>query len=383
MLAGTATIPVVYFLGKEVVNEKVGLVAALLLAVAPYHIYYSQEARMYTFTTLFVTLAYYLFFKARSDNKYYIWMWLSCVAAFYTHFYTGFIIIPLILGYYLLNRKDTNIKFVGVIPAGFKEFILGGIFAFVLVLPILSSFLNQSAYLGGRTYGWGLQAGVIPFATLQSFSFQTEIVSVVFLLLVILGMWLVYKKERMLSIVVALFLAIPLLISMLMSSYIPFNTRYHIYLLPLFLVVVSVGIERFTRIWDNRNATYAAVFLILVCAVVTLPPYYSQYSRDNWRGFSDGLRSATNIGDTVVVVPSYMQLPLNYYYSNTTDVTILLGANSVADLQNITSDHRILYVVTGDINAQDPGGNSVRWLQENTQPVGQFTGIYLLVKEAP
>ena len=108
-VAGIATIIVVYYLGKEVVNEKVGLFAALLLAVAPYHIYYSQEARMYTFTTLFVTLAYYLFFKAshEKDGRYWIAMWLCCAAAFYTHFYTGFVTIPLIIGYtFFAERKD-------------------------------------------------------------------------------------------------------------------------------------------------------------------------------------------------------------------------------------------------------------------------------------
>jgi hypothetical protein len=119
-----------------------------------------------------------------------------------------------------------------------------------------------------------------------------------------------------------------------------------------------------------------------VCAVITLTPYYSQYSKEDWRGFSSNLAQTAYIGDTVVVVPSYMQLPLTFYYNNQTDVTILRGADSVSELQSITSDRRILYVVTGDINAQDPSGNSLRWLQENTKPVAQHTGIYLFVKEA-
>lgn len=373
-IAGIATIIVVYFLGKEVVNEKVGLFAALLLAVSSYHIFYSQEARMYTFTTLFVTLAYYLFFKASKsgEGRYWILMWLSCAAAFYTHFYTGFVTITLAIGYFLLkNRKSQEpIYFYG-----------GSALAFLLVLPILASFRNQASYLGGQTYGWGLPAIMIPFATLQSFSFQNQFVAAIFLLLIGLGFWLVYQKEKMLAVTLGLFLIVPLLISMLMAGRIPFNIRYHIYLLPLFLVVVSIAIERLSHIWKNRNGTYAAVFLILLCAVITLPPYYSSFTKEDWRGFSQELTKITYLGDEVVVIPGYMQIPLTHYYSNYTDGTVLIGANNVGDLQNITSDKRIFYVVTNDILMANPNGAEMRWLQQNTKPVAQHTGIYLFYKE--
>ena len=371
VIAGIASIPVIYFLGKEIVNEKVGVFAALLLAVSPYHIYYSQEARMYTFTTLFVTLAYYLFFRASKsdDGRYWVLMWLACAAAFWTHYYTGFVVIPLVIGYWLLRRPDN------------KWFLAGGADAFMLVLPLLTSFLNQADYLDGNVYTWGLPAILVPLATVQSFSFQNELVAVLFLLLAVLGIWLAYKKNVVVGVTLGIFLLIPILISMVMSASIPFNVRYHIYLLPLFLVIASIGIERITRIWKNRNAVFAAVFLIFVAALIILPPYYSSYTKEDWRGFSSGLTQTTGIGDVVVVVPGYMQMPFTYYYSNTTDATVLLTANTVADLQEITPDRKIFYVVTGDINAVDPSGGVWNWLRVNTQPLGSHTGITLFVKE--
>ena len=370
-LAGTVTIPVIYFLGKELSNENVGLVAALLLAVSPYHIYYSQEARMYAFVVLFVTLAYYLFFKASrsSDGRYWVLMWLSCAAAFYTHFYTGFVIIPLVIGYFLL-RDIKNINW----------FAGGALAAFLLVLPILSSFLNQSGYFIGKVVTWGLNAVAIPFSTLIYFSFQNQIVAAFFFLLFIFGLWLVVKKDRVLAITLSLFLMVPLLCSMVMSGYIPFNVRYHLYLLPLFLVVVSVGIEQLTHIWSNRNGVIAAVFLILLAALITLPPYYSTYSKEDWRGFSSRLQTTTNPGDALVIVPSYMSIPFNYYYSNSTDGTIELGADTVPRLVNATSSKRVFYIVTNDIYAVNPNGDEMRWLQQNAKPLGQSYGIYLFVR---
>ena len=47
MLAGTLLIPLLYALGRDLWDRRTGLVAALLGTVAPFLIWYSQEARMY------------------------------------------------------------------------------------------------------------------------------------------------------------------------------------------------------------------------------------------------------------------------------------------------------------------------------------------------
>lgn len=56
-LCGTLTIPVVYLLGRRLADESVGLLAALILAVSPFHVRFAQEARMYTLLTLNASLA--------------------------------------------------------------------------------------------------------------------------------------------------------------------------------------------------------------------------------------------------------------------------------------------------------------------------------------
>ncbi len=52
-LAGTATIPVAYGAGAVLVSRRSGLVAAALVAVNPFLIWYSQEARSYALLALF------------------------------------------------------------------------------------------------------------------------------------------------------------------------------------------------------------------------------------------------------------------------------------------------------------------------------------------
>ncbi|MGH2792484.1 MAG: glycosyltransferase family 39 protein [Actinomycetota bacterium] len=57
IIAGLALIPAVYALGKELYDVNTARLAAVLTAVAPFAVWYSQEARMYGFFMLFGVLA--------------------------------------------------------------------------------------------------------------------------------------------------------------------------------------------------------------------------------------------------------------------------------------------------------------------------------------
>src|SRR3989344_6461242 len=59
------TVYVVYKIGL-IYFKKVAIWTSVLLATAPLHIYYSQEARMYSLSTLLTSLVIYLFLKKRS-----------------------------------------------------------------------------------------------------------------------------------------------------------------------------------------------------------------------------------------------------------------------------------------------------------------------------
>lgn len=58
-LIGTATIPVVYLIGKRIAGVAVGVGAALLFALSTFNVYYAQETRMYTLLTFNAAVAIY------------------------------------------------------------------------------------------------------------------------------------------------------------------------------------------------------------------------------------------------------------------------------------------------------------------------------------
>ena len=69
-ILGTLTIPVMFLLGRRLMGTTVGLLAALILALSPFHVRFAQETRMYTALMLNASLALlalsYLLTDARS-----------------------------------------------------------------------------------------------------------------------------------------------------------------------------------------------------------------------------------------------------------------------------------------------------------------------------
>jgi len=98
VLAGTAAVPLLYWSGRRLAGDKGGLAAALLLALSPFAVYYSQEVRMYGLVTLFGLAAFCLALKME-DSGWSLVPWLGYVlagaAALYTQYYAAFLLLAL------------------------------------------------------------------------------------------------------------------------------------------------------------------------------------------------------------------------------------------------------------------------------------------------
>jgi hypothetical protein len=68
-LFGTATIPIIYLIGKRMSGAMVGLAAAVFLALSPFNIYYAQETRMYTLLTFNAAVAIVALVRLLTDSR--------------------------------------------------------------------------------------------------------------------------------------------------------------------------------------------------------------------------------------------------------------------------------------------------------------------------
>ncbi|MBA2566244.1 MAG: glycosyltransferase family 39 protein, partial [Thermoleophilaceae bacterium] len=119
-LLGTLTIPVAYLAARELASRRAGLVAAALVALNPYLIWFSQEARAYSLFILLSALT--LLFLARalrraSGRDLALWA-VTAAASFATHYFTTFLVVPEAL--YLLYRLRSGraLAAVAVAAAG-------------------------------------------------------------------------------------------------------------------------------------------------------------------------------------------------------------------------------------------------------------------------
>lgn len=107
LLAGVATVPLVYVLGLRTVGREAALVGAGLFALSPLAIYYATEARAYALMTLLVVLSTLALLRAIETND---WRWWAALAlldagAMYSH-YTSVFVLAAQAGWALFTRRE-------------------------------------------------------------------------------------------------------------------------------------------------------------------------------------------------------------------------------------------------------------------------------------
>ncbi len=111
---GILSVLSVYWVGKKIFNKRAGLISAFLVAVSPFAVLYSQEARMYSLFGFLVIWWVYFFIKALKSDRikdWILWAVLS-VLCLYTHYLAIFFITiagVIFILYKLLfyNNKET------------------------------------------------------------------------------------------------------------------------------------------------------------------------------------------------------------------------------------------------------------------------------------
>ena len=93
-LLGTATVPVAYLAGRQLVSRAAGLVLATLVAVNPFMVWYSQEARSYALVILVTAASLHLAARAaeRGERRWLAAWAAAGAAAIATHYFAALLI---------------------------------------------------------------------------------------------------------------------------------------------------------------------------------------------------------------------------------------------------------------------------------------------------
>jgi uncharacterized membrane protein len=144
LIFGLFLVPLVYRIGRHLCNPMVGSLAALLVAISPYNLWYSQEMRMYTLGASLGLVSLYSLLRllASAEGKvYWVGYILSAALGLYTLYYFAFLLVFLnlfILSWWLWGRRQGGGTLVP------WHWVLAQLAVFLLYLPWLPIALHQA-----------------------------------------------------------------------------------------------------------------------------------------------------------------------------------------------------------------------------------------------
>jgi len=155
---GVLAVWAVYLFAKELFDRRTALWAALIAAISPFAIQYSQEARMYVMLVFFILIAAYFFVKALKTGRtlYFIWWGIFTGLACLTH-YMGLIFaavyLPAFVAWKIIEEKTFEKKINWQMAKDFlpgKKLLIGYGAAFLVFLPWLNRFYYHLIHKGNN-----------------------------------------------------------------------------------------------------------------------------------------------------------------------------------------------------------------------------------------
>jgi uncharacterized membrane protein len=303
VLFGIASLPVAYILARELTSTRVALFSVALLALSPFHIWYSQEGRMYSQMLFFSLLSSVLFLEAlkRGTARWWVYYVLVSAAGMYTHIFMGLVLITHSVWVLLCSRRHL----LAISVSGIAVALL--FLPWVLYLPWVSDFLNEvgeqgietgSPSMGRAGFSWAalpytffvyaagfsLGPSVAELHENRSLNFILQFlpsiaaVGAIFATLLAGGVYVVYKRFDVHALVFCLLgLGIPIVGTLAYSLATTFNARYTLAAFPYFCLFVGTALASITR--TNKLVGTTAVLAVVG---VFSPSLYNHFANPRY-----------------------------------------------------------------------------------------------------
>jgi uncharacterized membrane protein len=302
-LFGIANIAAIYWLGRLTVGRAAGLLGAALLALAPFHLLYSQEARMYSLLALTATMfaATSFYYVRRPSPARAVWVLLAGLSLVYAHPYGLFnwaavalaVTVLLLIGGQSHRSVALWLAANAAILIGFAPWAVvlarrAGAISRSWLPEVDPGFVAHSVFniLGGRVMAIVLGVGLL------------------------LALWSRLRGSIAVLCVWALApIAIGVGLSLLFKPML--MDRYIIAALPPVLLLSAYGFTRYAPGLRSAAVSGVAVVLVSALALLRTDPYAPR--KEDWRSIAGFLAQHRQPGDCVLVMPDHALLGLAYY----------------------------------------------------------------------
>jgi mannosyltransferase len=316
VLFSVATVPAVYFLGARLFGRRVGLLAALLLAINAYHIRYAQETRSYAMVVFFAVLATWLLAKNLQEPSSAHWGIYAavCAMATYSHFY-AVLIVPAHAISLLSWRRDEFPwrKLVG----SFLAFVVmvAPIAIFIFAIYVLKTGTPPKLWFNPLQPDSLVLLGVDFSGVYGRLLLSLEMLAIG---MAALGAARVRRSggdsgEAWGYTLLFSWLVAPVVMVVTVSLVKPlFVPRFLIFCLPALLLVVAVGISRLRP----AVLSWALFVAISVCSILADSLYYQydfEMRRQDWRAVTSYVFDRAQPGDSIFFCEPAGEAPFGFY----------------------------------------------------------------------
>jgi len=421
LFCGVLTVAAVYALGKALVGQRIALLGTVLLTVARFHVWWSQEMRMYVVATLWGVLSLYAlvcWFRAegwlgeqRPGRQHPGRAAVLFVAATAAGLYTLYLFATVIL--------IENIFFLALWlgrPAKRRLRILGR--WAVSQLAVLGLLLPWLALALPRMHSWSV-ATAFDFtvflrlcATLLTLGISTYIERYTWLLLpflsllgwALLSIWRAHGRQeseahepaaaKQTAFLFSLFLLVPPLVVYVLTRprglfYAPqVEARYLVLFAPVFYLLLAWSLILLLR--RARWVGAVALAFVAVTFLWTLPGQYAgRYLRDEHQTMVRIIATYAEPGDAVLLVSGSRYPVFGYYYGRLPEGTVrppvynlpqhvpeIHVDNVEAELVPLAAAHPRLWLAQVNAPMEDPQGLVDQWLSQRYARVLSFGFAY-------
>ncbi len=283
---GIAAIPAVAFVGRALVGTRAALIAALLLALSPWHVYWSQNCRSYSMVLFFSMLAMGAY-QVASQQRSLLFGILSLaltVVAGLCHT-SAYLVLAALIAFAGLSRLlSTGSAKADLVRRPLERWLPWIILGTILLLsPLL---------MGGLTY---FQRAKPDFSLGHMVQTVVYFVRVPLILLAACGCALLMSRDDRPALFLMCWIVAPLVVlGIAASAVFKVTAQYAFYTLPAFCLLAGYAATQFKtgelrRPWLARAMSAVPLLIVLADSAAYGFLYYtSQHGdRPNWRAAKD------------------------------------------------------------------------------------------------
>ncbi len=373
ILIGTLAIPALYFLLKTIFpkdKNNLPLLASLLLALNPLHIYYSMELRMYSLNALLSIFSWTYLVKALTEKEKNTKSWqvftLLSLANVYTFYGSFFNLIAQLI--YVIYKHRTKLK-----PFVLSQLLL--VTLFLPWLPTLRTQLTNGGILRQSLPGWSVVSGTLSIKSLglimakfilgrislankTAYALFVAGVSLYFLLCSVLT----YLRRELRPLLIWFY--IPVIVATVISLKIPLLGYWRFtFIIPAFVSIVAYGLSNLPK--SARNFNYIVVILVFVLGnlIFWTNPVFQ---REDWRGASQLInepKSISIVNFPGPFAPLQFYAPNVYYYADQESLG-KMRTDLDQSLPLVLKDKQRVFVFDYLSDLSDPKRSILHWLKQ-------------------